>query len=237
MSDYARNYNFTAKDALTTGDPNKLIKGSEVDDEFNDVLTAVNSKIDEPASPSADDILQYVSGAWSAVANALVPTATVVATARSTAPTGWLLCDGSDVSQTTYAALYTAIGVTYGDPGGGNFTLPDLRGRAVFGKDDMGGTAANRVTSGAAPAIDGTTLGDTGGVEEHALTEAELGSHDHNLKSGGGIVRYLFGAGSEGFGAGGPAVMIFRFSKGPFLMIFSLEAPDRNVVRPFSLFI
>lgn len=47
MSDYARQHDFSIKDALTTGDPAKVIKGSEVDDEFDALVTAVASKTDD----------------------------------------------------------------------------------------------------------------------------------------------------------------------------------------------
>ena len=54
--------------------------------------------------------------------------------AGKTAPEGWLLCDGSAVSRTTYADLYAAIGTTYGAGNGSTtFTLPDLRGRVPAG--------------------------------------------------------------------------------------------------------
>lgn len=202
MSDYARNHDFSVKDGLTTGDPNKLIKGSEVDDEFDDIVTHIATKIDEPAGPSADDLLQYTGSAWSAVGDLLTPTGAVLPFAGTTLPTNWLWCDGSAVSQTTYADLYGVIGVTYGDPGGGNFNLPDLRGRAVFGKDDMnntvgtGGGDAARLTSASAAGVDGDTLGDTGGVEEHVLTLGEMPSHD-----GHGDGTTSSGPGSVGAGA------------------------------------
>ena len=55
--------------------------------------------------------------------------------AGSTAPSGWLLCDGAVVSQTTYADLYAVIGATYntGGEGAGNFRLPDTRGIFLSG--------------------------------------------------------------------------------------------------------
>jgi hypothetical protein len=51
MSDYTKSTNFAAKDSLTTGDPNKVVKGTEIDDEFNAIASAVSSKADE-ASPT-----------------------------------------------------------------------------------------------------------------------------------------------------------------------------------------
>ena len=98
--------------------------------------------------------------------------------AGASAPTGWLLCYGQGVSTTTYADLFAAIGYTYGGSGG-TFNLPDLRGRVVAGKDDMGGTSADRLTDQSG-GLDGDVLGDTGGAETHTLTTAQIPSHSHN---------------------------------------------------------
>lgn len=108
------------------------------------------------------------------------PAGAVMSYAGSSAPSGWLLCAGQAVSRTTYATLFSAISTTYGvGDGSTTFNLPDLRGRAVFGKDDMNSSNAGRLTSGAAHGVDGDTLGAAGGVEEHVLTDAEMPSHDH----------------------------------------------------------
>jgi microcystin-dependent protein len=64
----------------------------------------------------------------------LKPTGLVSPYAGSSAPSGWLICDGSAVSRTTYADLYTVTGDTYGDGNGTTtFNLPDLRSRSVVG--------------------------------------------------------------------------------------------------------
>lgn len=69
-----------------------------------------------------------------------VPVATVMDYAGSAAPAGYLMCDGSDVSRSTYAALFATVGTTFGEGDTTTtFGLPDLRGRATIGKDDMGG--------------------------------------------------------------------------------------------------
>jgi microcystin-dependent protein len=55
--------------------------------------------------------------------------------AFSTVPTGWLECDGSAVSRSTYSALFSAISTTFGTgDGSSTFNLPDLRGRSPIGK-------------------------------------------------------------------------------------------------------
>lgn len=108
-----------------------------------------------------------------------IPAGAIMPFAGSTAPSGWLLCGGQAVSRTTYAALFTLFSTTYGvGDGSTTFNLPDLRGRVAAGVDNMGGTAANRITSGGA-GITGTTLGAAGGTETHTLTTAQLASHAH----------------------------------------------------------
>lgn len=112
-------------------------------------------------------------------------------------PPGYLLCDGRAVSRTSYAALFAALGTTWGVGNGTTtFNIPDKRGRAGFGADDMGGTDAGRLS--AAGGIAGT-LGSVGGTETVTLTEAQLAPHDHDATaSNGGAVA----AGETGLAGG-----------------------------------
>jgi len=104
----------------------------------------------------------------------LVPTGTVVPFAGTTAPAGWLFPFGQAISRTTYADLFAVLSTTYGaGDGSTTFNLPDLRGRVAFGRDDMGGTAASRITS-AVSGITGTTLGAVGG-------DQRIGNHTHTV--------------------------------------------------------
>lgn len=86
----------------------------------------------------------------------------------------YLLCDGSAVSRATYAQLFNAIGTTFGaGDGSTTFNVPDERGYARFGRDNMGGAAANRITS-AGSGINGASMGATGGAQNVTLALANL---------------------------------------------------------------
>lgn len=125
----------------------------------------------------------------------VAPPGVVLPFAGSSAPSGWLLCDGSAVSRTTYAALFTAISTAFGvGDGSTTFNVPDLRGRVAAGKDNMGGTAASRLTTGGS-GVDGATLGASGGAQTHTLTLAQIPSHTHTYQ---GIPVGTFGGGSGG---------------------------------------
>lgn len=110
------------------------------------------------------------SGAQKTSATLTAPVGALMEFAGASAPDGWILCDGSEVSQTTYAELFSVIGATYntGGEGVGNFRVPDFRGRVAVGPD--GG--AGRVTSN-------NTLASTSGAQSVALTTTELPTHTH----------------------------------------------------------
>lgn len=104
----------------------------------------------------------------------LLPPGSIIPFGGSAAPAGWLLCYGQAVSRSTYADLYAAIGTAHGTGDGSTtFNVPDLRGRAPIGKDDMGGSAASRVTT-AGSGVDGGTLGATGGAQNVTIAAGNL---------------------------------------------------------------
>lgn len=88
--------------------------------------------------------------------------------AGSTVPDGWLECDGSAISRSTYARLFTKVGTSFGvGDGSTTFNLPNQARRVLVGKGGVGtGTLGN-------------SIGDTGGSEEHTLTASEMPSHTH----------------------------------------------------------
>lgn len=102
---------------------------------------------------------------------------------------GWVWADGSvllaDTPHTALRAAYVAAGFPYGQDGSGNPRVPDMRGRVPAGQDDLGGTAANRLTSGGS-GVNGATLGAAGGAETHTLTVAQMPAHTHDVRTGNG---------------------------------------------------
>lgn len=88
-------------------------------------------------------------------------------------PSGYLGCDGAAVSRATYAALFTAIGTTWGvGDGSTTFNVPNFQRRAAVGS---GGSGTGTL---------GSTVGSTGGAETHTLVTGELAAHAHTLSSG-----------------------------------------------------
>jgi len=113
--------------------------------------------------------------------DSVMPIGMVVQFAGTSAPTNWLFCYGQAVSRSTYAGLFAALGTAFGvGDGSTTFNLPDCRGRVAAGKDNMGGTSADRLTNQSG-GLNGDTLGATGGTETHTLTEAQLAAHTHTF--------------------------------------------------------
>jgi len=102
----------------------------------------------------------------------IIPTGIIEMFAGSTAPNGWLICNGDAVSRSAYSDLFKIIGTTYG-VGNSNstFTLPDMRGRCPIGV----GTGAS---------LTARTLGSNVGAETATLAETNLPSHTHTATVG-----------------------------------------------------
>jgi microcystin-dependent protein len=138
----------------------------------------------------------------SAKGSTLVPTGVMMPYVATTAPTGWVRANGrtigsassgaSERANADAATLYALLWGSYSDSvcavssGRGasaaadfaankTIGLPDLRGRGLFGLDDMGNSAASRLGS----VVTGTTNGASGGAETVTLVEANLPSHTH----------------------------------------------------------
>jgi microcystin-dependent protein len=166
----------TTGTAYSAGDRIELRVTAALLADIRDSITPADGTVTTAKIVDANVTLAKLAAAVQAL---LVPTGTVAPYAGSSEPTGWLFCYGQTISRTTYAALFAAIGTTYGaGDGSTTFALPDLRGRVIAGQDDMGGTSANRLT-GLSGGVDGDALGAAGGAETHILTEAQLAAHRH----------------------------------------------------------
>lgn len=108
-----------------------------------------------------------------ALVSRMLPPGLISPFGGATAPTGWLLCDGTAVSRTVYANLFAAIGTAWGaGDGSGTFNLPDLRGRAAIG-------------SGTGAGLTARSVGQKAGAETIALAVGNLPSHNHGGATAG----------------------------------------------------
>lgn len=143
-----------------------------------------------PDSPTAGDVFEnytFDGSAWrhTDVFPDSLPAGTIVQWATNTAPANWLICDGSAVSRTEYAALFSVIGVMYGAGNGSTtFNLPNLSGRVPVGKDIS--------------QTEFDALGETGGAKTHTLTIGQVpnvtGGFTFHGSEGGGPAWNAYGA-------------------------------------------
>ena len=141
---------------------------------------------------------------------ATMPVGCVMPFAGVIVPTGYLLCDGSELRISTYSVLFGVIGYTYKAAvllqGLNTFAIPDLRGRFPLGRDNMsngltvpykdgsgtqvsaGGGAANRVSD-----VTADILGTGSGAQQVTLTSSNLPDHNHSLKSDSNTQYYAVG--------------------------------------------
>ena len=104
----------------------------------------------------------------------------VKAIAHATIDTGWLLCDGTAVSRTTYANLFSRLGTLYGvGDGSTTFNLPDYRGYMLVGKLGVTPTTLTTISTNALNGSLANTLGAKMGKDTHTLTVGELATHSH----------------------------------------------------------
>jgi hypothetical protein len=103
----------------------------------------------------------------------VLPAGIVLPFGGASAPSGFLLCDGTSYPTATYPDLFAAISYTYGGSGA-NFKVPDMRGRTAVGAGQGSGLTLR-------------ALGGTAGEETHALSIGELASHNHTINDPGHV--------------------------------------------------
>ena len=245
MSNYTKTTDFAAKDALLTGNPSKLVKGTEINVEFSNIQTAVNSKLDSSgvtafAATLLDDIdaatargtlvaaksgantditsmtglsnggipLAKVSGAAASGPNTditslsglvgagLVPVGGIVDFAASAAPAGYLACpiSATNISRTTYAALFAVLGTTWGSGDGSTtFGMPWFPANyaGVQANANVGTSTAGAVIAHIHQAV--FSSGPGGGVLYPISTPSDAGTGQGPTTSTGGSANLAAG--------------------------------------------
>jgi len=177
MSDYLKATNFAAKDTLASGDPAKKIRGTEINDEFNAIQTAIATKVDRnspaftgvPTAPLpsiGSDNTQIATTEWVRdIINAIEPVGTIKAWAASISniPAGWALCNGANGTLNLTDRFIAAFG------------------EGVYGQNGIAGWFPGQLQV----PVEGTVL--SSGSHSHgsvtgstALTEAQMPVHNHN---------------------------------------------------------
>ncbi len=101
----------------------------------------------------------------------LPPVGTIMPFVGSTAPTGWLPCNGGEYSSAIYPKLSALCGTKFGSAASGNFKVPDLRGRVMAGLDSS--------------QTEFDTIGKTGGAKTVTLTTSNMPAHNHTASISG----------------------------------------------------
>ena len=188
LNDIGNSATFTSASATT--DDSTLTLGSSKLKVKDAGITATQLATDSVITAKIQDGAVTAVKLDAGAVSVLMPTGSIMPYAgASPAPTGYLLCNDTPISRTTYSALFALIGTTYGSGDGSTtFNIPDLRGRVIAGQDDMGGSSANRLT-GLTGGVDGDVLGGSGGTETHTLSTAEMPSHTHAVQQNIAIQR------------------------------------------------
>ena len=127
MANYIKATNFAAKDSLPSGNAGKIIKGTEIDVEYNAIASAISSKADTnsptftgtPLAPTATagtSNTQVATTAFvAAAASAFIPSGVIVMWSGSIAsiPTGWVICDGTNSTPNLRDRFVIAAGSSY----------------------------------------------------------------------------------------------------------------------------
>jgi len=200
MSDYTRTQNFTAKDSLDTGDPEKVITGADMDGELNAIATAIATKEDEGLIPSGTVMLFVQTAAPTGFTKSTTHNDKALRVVSGSVGTG-----GSVAFTTAFASNRTASGTTGGTAVSisGSVASHTLATSEIpshnhtfsigqfVGSDDGQSNGSGRIImanrnyasgGGAADVTIGNTGG--GGGHDHSVGTLAGASHTHSFTSG-----------------------------------------------------
>lgn len=165
----------TASQVLTMNDAATLPNWENAESGFADPMTTRGDLIVRNTSNVTDRMGVGTSGqvlstdgvdfTW-VTSPFVIPVGVIFPYSAASAPSGYLLCDGTAISRTTYSTLFAIVGTSYGvGDGSTTFNVPDMQGNVPVGK---GGSGV-------------TDIGDTGGEDTHTLITDEMPAHTHTV--------------------------------------------------------
>ena len=174
MSNYNKATNFAVKDTLTSGDPDKVVSGAEIDNELNAIGSAITSKADKVAAATTDNLAALdangnLKDSGVATSNANFPSGGIIMwfAGIATIPSGFVICDGNNGS-------------------------PDLRNRFIVGagdqynRDDTGGLNSVTLTIDEMPSHSHSLDVDTNYERNGSDASSDFGGSGTNTSSTGG---------------------------------------------------
>ena len=171
---------------IKTWNPGETLKPEDVSSEFDNLLTSINAV--------ADDV--------SSVGTYAVPVGAITMFGSATAPDGWLQCDGTAISRTTYSSLFTIVSTTFGAGNGSStFNLPDFRGVFPKGAGTTNRTAGKDANGNYYTGTLGTYLQD------------KIQGHKHSMAGNtGGTAQYVEPNGAFTATGAGTALQYFTLA-------------------------
>lgn len=146
-----------------------LLLGLQFHEQLQPAVKAELEQIMAAIQTWATDTVNTITSITNTKNPIVPPPGTICGFGGTTAPSGWLFCNGATISRVDYANLFTAIGVSFGAPSSTTFQIPDLRGRFPLGKAASG---------------TGSTFAGTGGSLDHTHSISSAGSHSHTVTTG-----------------------------------------------------
>lgn len=188
MSNYTKTVNFAAKDALTTGDANKVVKGTEIDTEYNNIATAVATKYDSTSTVPITSGGTGATTAASAVSNlGALPAASPSYTGTLTGGTGVINIGSGQLGKDASGNLL--VGTTSATNNASTFTVASAKAALILGSS---------VTADSTSLLDLIKFGATASSSQvYASFAYNSGSNGNGTITGAGVGAAQFTANSD----------------------------------------